>query len=354
MSVTKTRASRRNFLLGAAPAIAGGLALPGIAREAFAGTPGGAKEKAGAANEKIWSNEYWAQQGDVKLYMFRKRVGAPPAGRTDKPVLFLVHGSSISSTSFDLTVPGKGEYSMMNEFARSGFDVWTMDFEGYGRSSRTERNANVAQGVENLTAAVQVLTRETGNQKFHLFGESSGALRAGAFAMAMPEVIDRLVLAAFTYTGEGSPTLADRAKQVEFYRTHNRRPRDRAMIRSIFTRDKPGTSDPAVGDALADAELKFGNDVPTGTYLDMTANLPVVDPLKVHVPVLLVRGEYDGIATEVDLINFFRQLPVADRQFSILPGLAHSLALGINRQLFWHVMQAFLEMPPRLDSGQAS
>ena len=353
MSVTKARTSRRNFLLGAAPAIAGGLALPGVAREVFAQTAGAAKEKSGAAGEKIWSKEYWAQQGDVKLYMFRKRVGAPPAGKTDKPVLFLVHGSSISSTSFDLSVPGKGEYSMMNEFARYGFDVWTMDFEGYGRSSRTERNANVAQGVENLTAAVQVLIRETGHQKFHLFGESSGALRAGAFAMAMPEVVNRMVLAAFTYTGEGSPTLTDRAKQVEFYRTHNRRPRDRDMIRSIFTRDKPGTSDPAAGDALADAELKFGNDIPTGTYLDMTANLPVVDPLKVRVPVLLVRGEYDGIATEVDLINFFRQLPVADRQFIILPGMAHSLALAINRQLFWHTMRAFLEMPPRLDGVQA-
>ncbi|HEX4643760.1 MAG TPA: alpha/beta hydrolase, partial [Candidatus Acidoferrales bacterium] len=149
--------------------------------------------------------------------------------------------------------------------------------------------------------------------------------------------------------GEGSPTLKDRAKQLDFYRTHNRRPRDRDMIRSIFTRDKPGTTEPAVGEALADVEMKFGDDVPTGTYLDMTANLPLVDPLKVHVPVMLVRGEYDGIATEVDLMNFYRQLPVSDRQFIILPGAAHALALGINRQQFWHVMRAFLDMPPRLD-----
>jgi len=31
-------------------------------------------------------------------------------------------------------------------------------------------------------------------------------------------------------------------------------------------------------------ELKFGDQVPTGTYLDMTANLPVVDPKKVAAP----------------------------------------------------------------------
>lgn len=350
MSSTKVCTSRRNFLLGAAPAIAGGLALSSIAAETFAQPTGSQTEKSGAANEKIWSKEYWAQKGDVKLFMFRKRVGAPQAGKPALPVLFLVHGSSISSTSFDLTVPGRGEYSVMDAFAKYGYDVWTMDFTGYGKSSRGEGNSNIADGVEDLKTAIPVVARETGQQRFHVFGESSGALRAGAFAMAHPELIDRLVLAAFTYTGEGSPTLTDRAKQVEFYRTHNRRPRDRDMIRSIFTRDKPGTSDPVVGEALADAEMKFGDDIPTGTYLDMTAHLPIVDPLKVHSPVLIVRGEYDGIATEVDLMNFYKQLPYADRQFIILPGAAHALSLGINRQQFWHVMRAFLDMPPRLDS----
>jgi pimeloyl-ACP methyl ester carboxylesterase len=353
MSLIKTDPSRRNFLLGAAPAIAGGLALSSAAAEAFA-QPAGAKAKSDASNDKIWSNEYWAQKGDVKLYMFRKRVGAPQAGKPALPVLFLVHGSSMSSTTFDVTVPGRGEYSMMNVFARYGYDVWTMDFEGYGKSSRGEGNSNVADGVEDLKAAIPLVARETGLQKFHVFGESSGALRAGAFAMQHPDLINRLVLAAFTYTGEGSPTLADRAKQVEFYRTHNRRPRDRDMIRSVFTRDKPGTSDPAVGEALADVELKFGNDVPTGTYLDMTANLPIVVPEKIKNPLLIVRGEFDGIATEVDLINFYTKLSVPDRQFIVLPGLAHSLSLGLNRELFWHVMQAFLEMPPRVDGFKNS
>ena len=92
--------------------------------------------------------------------------------------------------------------------------------------------------------------------------------------MAEPERVDRLVLGAFTYKGDNSPTLTERAKNLDYYRTHNRRLRDRDMIRSIFTRDKPGTTDPAIAEFLADEELKFGDQVPTGTYLDMTANLP--------------------------------------------------------------------------------
>ncbi len=69
---TRTFASRRKFLLGAAPAIAGGFVLTGAAREALAEpAPRATKEKSGAANEKIWSSEYWAQKGDIKLFMFR-------------------------------------------------------------------------------------------------------------------------------------------------------------------------------------------------------------------------------------------------------------------------------------------
>jgi alpha-beta hydrolase superfamily lysophospholipase len=301
----------------------------------------------------LWTQEYWAQKGAVKLYLFRKRAEAPRPGEPPRPVLLFVHGSSNSGRStFDLTVPGRGEYSMMNVFARWGFDVWTMDFEGYGRSTRTEGNSNIAEGVRDLAAATDVVIRESRQPRIHLFGESSGGLRAGAFAMAHPDRVGRLMLAAFTYTGEGSPTLADRAKQVEFYRTNNRRLRDRAMIRSIFTRDKAGTADPAVAEALADAELPFGDTVPTGTYLDMTANLPVVDPSKVHAPVLLVRGEYDGIATEADLIAFFQKLPNRDCQLIVLAGMSHAVALGYNRDQLWHVMRSFLEMPARKDQLQ--
>jgi pimeloyl-ACP methyl ester carboxylesterase len=154
------------------------------------------------------------------------------------------------------------------------------------------------------------------------------------------------VLAAHTYTGKGSPTLAKRAEQIEYYRTHNTRVRDRAMIESIFTRDKPGTTDPAVPKALADAELVFGEMVPTGTYLDMTAHLPVVDPAKIFSPVAVIRGEFDGIATMEDLWDFYRLLPNGDKQFSVIAGAAHALGTCNSRQAFWHVTEAFLTMPP--------
>lgn len=277
--------------------------------------------------------------------MFRKRLGAPKTGEPSRPVLFLVHGSSVSWRIFDLDTPGRGDYSMMNVFARWGFDVWTMDHENYGKSGRTTGNSDIASGAQDLKAAMQVIVRDTGKSKAHFMGESSGALRAGVYAMIEPAHVDRLVLAAFTYKGTESPTLKKRAEQLEYFRTHNMRRRDRAMIESIFTRDKAGTTDPAVGKILADVEPQFGDQVPTGTYLDMTANLPVVDPKKVQAPVLLVRGEHDGIATVEDLFDFYRQLPHGDKQLVILPNTAHSVAAAINRHLFWHAVRGFLDMP---------
>ena len=337
MSKSTQSLARRAVIKGAGVGLlAGGFAGALATQRADAATVDGSE---------IWSSEYWAKKRDIPLWMYRKRLGAPKAGEPSRPVIFFVHGSSVSSRVFDLDVPGHGEYSLMNEFARYGYDCWTMDHENYGKSGRTSGNSDIASGVEDLKAAVEVVARETGREKFHFLGESSGALRAGAYAMVAPERADRLVFAAFTYKGEGSPTLTKRAEQLAYYRSHNMRKRDRDMIRSIATRDRPGTSDQAAVEALADAEMQFGDQVPTGTYLDMTANLPVVKPDKVLSPVLLVRGEYDGIATVADLEEFFNLLPNGDRQFVILPGTAHSVALATNRQLFWHVTRAFLTMP---------
>ena len=337
--------ARRDVIKAAGAGLATGLLA---AANAQAQTPAAAAQ----AGSEFWTAEYTAKKGDVSLQLYRKRIGAPAAGGAAKPVLFLVHGSSNGAqSSYDLTVPGKGEYSMMNIYARLGYDVWTMDHEGYGKSSRTSGNSDIASGVEDLKAAVPIVAKETGRSKFHFFGTSSGGIRAAAFAQAQPQSVDRLVLCAFTYKGENAPTLQQRAKQLEYYKTHNTRLRDRAMIESIFTRDGlPSAYDPAVAKALADFELQYGDQVPTGTYLDMTSKLPLVDPKKVLSPVLMLRGDHDGISTNEDLLDFYGQLPNGDRQFVILPNVAHSVTSSNNRHMAFHVIQAFLTMPPQVAS----
>jgi pimeloyl-ACP methyl ester carboxylesterase len=337
--MTDQPVARRTVIKSAGLGIGAGLAS-GIA-------PAGA-QAAEAAAADIWSGEYWAQKGDVKLYVFRKRLGAPAAGEPKRPVLFLVHGSSNASrSSYDLTVPGRGEYSMMNVFAGYGYDVWTMDHDGYGKSGSSGNNSDIASGVEDLKAAMPVVMRETGSEKIHFFGTSSGGIRAAAFAQAQPDRVDRLVLSAFTYKGEGAAEIERRQKRIAELRASPRRKRDAGMIRSIFTRDgHPGIYDPAVAEAIIAAEQEFGDTVPSGTYLDMAANMPAVDPTKVLGPVLMTRGEWDGNSTDQDLLDFFVQLPNGDRQFVILPQTAHSAGFSKNRDLLWYAMKNFLAEPP--------
>lgn len=327
---------RRTMLKAAGLSLAAGL----LEIEAVA-----AESEAAAA--PIWSADYWARKGSVPLYLFRKRVGAPKPGEPPRPVLFLVHGSSNSSrTSYDLSVPGKGEYSMMNVFARYGYDVWTMDHDGYGKSGSSGNNSDFKSGVEDLKAAVSVVVRETSRQKLHFYGTSSGGIRAACYAQAEPDHVDRLVLSAFTYKGSGAAEIARRRKRIDALRANPRRKRDAAMIRSIFTRDgHPSSYDPAVAEAIIAEEMKFGDSVPSGTYLDVAANLPVVDPAKVMSPVLMTRGEWDGNSTNDDLLDFFRQLPNGDRQFVILPRVAHSAGFSNNRRLLWYAVKNFLAEP---------
>lgn len=300
-----------------------------------------------AAGGEIWHQEYWAKKGRVKLNLWRKRIGAPKSGEAPLPVVFLVHGSSNSArSSYDLTVPGKAEYSLMNVLARYGYDIWTMDHDGYGYSGSSGNNSDIASSVEDIKAAMPVVIRETGQPKAHFYGTSSGGIRAAAYAQAQPESVGRLMLAAFTYKGNGAAEIERRRQRIDQLRASPRRKRDAAMIRSIFTRDGHASFyDPAMVDALVADEMKFGNEVPSGTYLDMAANLPIVDPRKVLSPVLMLRGEFDGNSTNDDLLDFYRQLPNGDRQVVILPQTAHSAGYSKNRHLLHYALRNFLAEP---------
>src|SRR5262249_43070461 len=126
-------------------------------------------------------------------------------------------------------------------------------------------------------------------------------------------------------------------------RANPQRKGDAAMIRSIFTRDgHPNLYDPAMVEALIASEMQNGDSVPSGTYVDMAVNLPLVDPTKVLSPVLMTRGEWDGNSTDDDLLEFFRQLPNGNRQYVILPNTAHNQVFSKNRQLLWYAMKNFL------------
>ena len=292
--------------------------------------------------------EHWTNKGsDVRLFLWNKYADpSGPAGR----ILF-VHGSSMASTpTFDLQVPGRP--SPMEYFAARGYDCWCVDMEGYGLSTK-DRNHNspISYGADDCFAAAQYIEKLRGKKPLLVYGISSGALRAAMFAERHPEMIGRLACDAMVWTGEGSPTLAERAKRLPEFRAKLRRPIDRKFVRSIFERDHPGTADDNVIEAFADAILKLDDSIPNGTYVDMCSNLPVCNPEKIKAATLIMRGEYDGIASMTDLLKFFEKLPNPDKQFSVMPGIAHASFHQKNFEICYHILEGFFSQPAPIYRG---
>jgi len=73
--------------------------------------------------QEVSGVEHWVEHAGLKLYVWEKSLGNP-AG---KPVVVLAHGSTTAGReSFDLQVPGKPSYSLMDVLAREGFDIFAL------------------------------------------------------------------------------------------------------------------------------------------------------------------------------------------------------------------------------------
>ena len=301
--------------------------------------------------QRLAGTEHWTtKEGNVKLFLWNKCAGDP--AHTKGTVLF-VHGSSMASQpTFDLDVPGRPDSSAMEWFAHHGYDTWCVDMEGYGRSEKgRDNNAPISFGADDCFAAATYIQGLRGKRPFLVYGISSGALRAALFAQRHPEMVARLALDAMVWTGDGSPTLAERRKRLPEFLTKNRRPIDRAFVHSIFNRDHPGTAEERVIEAFADHILKLDSSVPTGTYVDMCSKLPVVDPEKITVPTLIMRGQWDGIASFEDLSAFFAKLPNPDKQFTVMAGISHASFQQKNYMMVYHILLGFFSQPAPVYRG---
>src|SRR5437867_1405014 len=135
--------------------------------------------------------EHWTKKGEVKLFLWNKK---PAPGTKLAGTILFVHGSSMASQpTFDLHVPGRPDSSAMDWFAARGYDTWTMDNEGYGRSDKHRSiNCDIANGADDLAAGSRYILDKTGAKNLLVYGISSGALKAALFAERHPERVARL------------------------------------------------------------------------------------------------------------------------------------------------------------------
>jgi pimeloyl-ACP methyl ester carboxylesterase len=83
----------------------------------------------------------------------------------------------------------------------------------------------------------------------------------------------------------------------------------------------------------------------------MCSKLPLVDPERIPVPTIVMRGQWDGIAGVEDLLEFYKRLPNPAKQFAVMPGIAHASFQQKNYRIPYHILHAFFTQPDPVYRG---
>jgi pimeloyl-ACP methyl ester carboxylesterase len=73
--------------------------------------------------------------------------------------------------------------------------------------------------------------------------------------------------------------------------------------------------------------------------------------VKIAVPTIIMRGQWDGIAGIDDLIEFFKLLPNPDKQFSVMAGISHASFQQKNYLTVYHILHSFFSQPEPVYRG---
>ena len=218
-----------------------------------------------------------------------------------------------------------------------------VDMEGYGRSDQGPRQQCADRAGRRRLLRGRDLYPEAARQAAvsglrHLVGRAArrdvrrAPSRTGGAACARRHGVDRRRLAD-----------ARRAAQEAARIPGQEPPADRQGLRPFDLQPRPSRHAPrtSVIEAFADAIIALDDSVPTGTYVDMCAHLPVVDPERS--PCRRSSCAASGTASRGfdDLIEFFEKLPE--------PGQAiHRDARHLARELPAEELHAGLPHPPEL------
>ena len=337
----------------AAPLIGGAaLALSTVADQAAA-------QPAGVAFEEVLIP---GALPNTQIYLRNKRGEAGGPARPERTIL-CVHGATYpASTAFDLPLSG---VSWMDYMAGRGFDVWSIDLVGYGRSTRPPADTNPPPSrgeaaVADIAAALKHIRDTRGVAKTGLIGWSWGTTLVARFAADNPSLVDRVVLYAPVWlrdpASRGAVPVPD--GPLPAYRTVTRaQARDRWM-NGVPDNKRAALIPPGWFEHWADTTFATDPEgsrqvpsalrAPNGVLQDLRehwdAGKPFYDPAKVTVPALLVLGEWDR-DTPPSMANTLFPLMVnaPGKRLTILAEGTHTMMLERNRGALFQAVQVFLE-----------
>lgn len=315
-----------------------------------------------AQGVKVVADDLKVAYGADQIYVRNKRPDGQTTFASDR-IAIMVHGATYPATAFDLQLAGK---SWMDYMAERGFDVYTFDLPGYGRSTRpasmdqpADQNApfmRTADAVKALDVVVDFVRRRNGVEAVNLIGWSWGTAITATYSAEKPAKVARLALYAPVWI-RTTPSLVQVEGKLGAYRTVSR---DAALQRWLtgVPEDKKAELIPTGwfeqwADATFATDPKGGGKTlraPNGVVQDgqefWSAGKSTFDPAKITVPVLLVLGEWDRDTPPYMAQTLFPLLTNAKwKRLTMLSEGTHTIAMEKNRMLLLRTVQQFLEEP---------
>jgi len=317
-----------------------------------------------AETPKVVMSEAMIPSSDpgVELYVRNKHADGMTSFSSDRTLLF-IHGATYpAETSFDLPIEG---VSMMDLFARNGFDVYLVDVRSYGRSTRPpemdeppEANKPIASSEEagrDLGAAVDYILARRGIPKLDLMGWSWGTSIAGAYTAGHNDRVNRLVLyaPAWTFQTQEAPS----ADAMPAYRLVAKDSAKARWLKGVpeekqATLIPPGVFDQwwdatiatdPVGSKMNPPKLRAGDGVVVEFANYWRAGKPYYDPRAITVPTLLIHAEWDADLPSYMAEAYFARLTGAPyKRFVELGEGTHTVMLEKNRMQFFREILGFL------------
>lgn len=290
------------------------------------------------------AEQFFAVDGERQLAIWNKVVPATleaPAEQRETVVL-LPSATFSARATWDFPL---GDYSVMNDLARRGMDVFAVDVGGYGLSSPAidEPSGGAQSAVRDLLVALDKIAELRGARQVVLVGPSWGSQVAALFAKRHPERVKSLVLYGFNWSQRYPEEVIRDAYGDQVLEQAHRE----VTVASASGDFVPGYYEEGVPEAFATHLLSQGRSVPTGALRDYCRNLPVVQPAELSMPTLMIFGrlefefpdpeqEGEWVVNEAhrsDCREFFAGLP-AHRHWLEIPGAGHSAHLDNGNLLF--------------------
>ena len=284
----------------------------------------------------------------------------PTVLSNDYAVLFL-HGASFpSALAFGFRM---NNYSWMDNLAENGYDVYALDFLGYGNADRyPEMETGLSDGkpvgraldiYKDVDKAVDLIIQRAGKAKVYLIGHSWGGSVAALYATKFPDKVAKLVLFAAITARQDSTAYTNSANTYEVMTPEQRV----NAMKSLTPEGKPCQLEPEIfetwgnswlqSDPLAKKLNTKSVRFPAGytpDVEDMLHNKPFYNPADIKVSTLVIRGEWDEYPNNTDDEKLFTSLENAPyKKYVVIEKATHVMHLEKSRYQLYDETLRFLK-----------